>query len=652
MTNPTPAILDRLAHRATALGLKIKRSALLEIAASALGYRNSNEMTAAAKAGELKLYGMAEPIGRFTLPDGQAIIILNDPLAGSPYGIDESFIDQTVDEERRESIGVSPYGHLLDLTSIGDTVLTDLGAASVPANPSAEFVIVRRSDLETVVAAASSYSDDVSTGIEDGVNDEDPGLEEIDNAIGSLQFRLDQEPSPPVDSKPTTDGKTVRMHVASIDHKHGTNRYVAFTQADLYRQLAEYVRGEWHEVSDLAGAPASADGLDDFDAVTRYFELMADTTGSQEYLDTSVDDVALPEGYTFAPSNEVVALASAELAGRPADWASQIADALENGAGSEIWYDAHEFGEDEEDDPDRIAENTIEETQNAMYSAAKILRGLVAPDTVKPTRTLSMSGVDQQLEPIYLTDADGESTGQVNIEQISHLSLPHGSDRVAALTPKEEAFLGAGVVLNAHELPVRLGFSVLWKGAKWLAPDIEFGWDESQPDPDGTGYHSREAALGRAQAYINSIKTDIEALGGSIRLNADAIDYAHEVAVLIPFDIATESASPEDWQAALSYLLADRDLRESRPQVTAEFTAEMWFNDNAMSVDPQGDTVWDVTFDVLQNGANHAIRILDGLTDTDSYRDSPFAPKWIREWDSNPFTIQLIGVEEALRIAR
>lgn len=46
-----------------------------------------------------------------------------------------------------------------------------------------------------------------------------------------------------------------------------------------------------------------------------------------------------------------------------------IAGRLSSGASADIWYDAHEYDAPE----DRVAENTIEQTQSAMQDAARLL---------------------------------------------------------------------------------------------------------------------------------------------------------------------------------------------------------------------------------------------------------------------------------------
>lgn len=110
----TPALLDRLDKALGKQGLNLKRTQLLEVAAAAFGHRNSNAMTAAARAGDFAL-APVQPSARIQLANGETLIVLLDPAANASYAIDESFLEQVVNEERGEEAGITPYGHLVDL---------------------------------------------------------------------------------------------------------------------------------------------------------------------------------------------------------------------------------------------------------------------------------------------------------------------------------------------------------------------------------------------------------------------------------------------------------------------------------------------------------------------------------------------------------
>jgi hypothetical protein len=117
-----PIYLDRLDHSLKGHGVTLKRAQLLETASYAFGYHNSGEFTAAAKAGGLTP-PPAEPVARIGVGD-DTLIVLRDPLAGSLYAVEEGFLVQIADEDRRERFGNSPYGHLLDVGDVADHPVT------------------------------------------------------------------------------------------------------------------------------------------------------------------------------------------------------------------------------------------------------------------------------------------------------------------------------------------------------------------------------------------------------------------------------------------------------------------------------------------------------------------------------------------------
>ena len=614
MKNPAPALLDRLAHRLESYDVKLKRNQLLELAAVALGYRTSNELTAAAKQGELRSLTEAAPIGRLALADGTSLAVLKDTLAGAPYAIDASFLEQIVAEERRERIGVTPYGHLIDLDPLLETQLPDIQAGS-DRMPAGE-VALTRATVERLIRAARTLT---PGGACDGASD-------LADAIAAANARLEPAPTQIADTIERAEHDSIMVFHGMITHKHGSDTCIAVTQADLYRQLAGYCRENWHEVSDYPEVPSDPQFLSDFEAVDTYFEAMGNHEG-REYLDRSEVALALPAGMALMASAEAQSVTSALLANSPADWPMQIADALETGVTADIWYDAHDFGGAADNDPDRQAENKIEQTQLAMQEAARILRG-IGPATPCRNKAAKEPAPDDD-EPVFLTSHELNLAGS---EELLELRLGH---------------LGLDEVLNVSDLPVELGMAARWKGEYWYVAAVEFGWDEAQSRNDASGFHTRESALGRAHRYLDHIQAEVEALGGLLQTSEDATDFAHVVEVFLPASLAHQAENPEDWFSALSYLLASREQREKMQQDTAEFTAQAWLRDYAVSVDPQGDTVWDATFDARLGGRKDAQRVL--AFDADEYRSSPLAPKWIRDW-SGPFEVQLIGLEELFNL--
>lgn len=156
MTNhkTLPIILDKLEHALNAQGVKLKRSQLLEVCAGAFGYRNSNELTAIAKSGKINPPS-AEPLGAVTLQNGQRLVIMNDPLANSPYAVDESFLEQVAAEERREHIGITPYGHLV----LMDAVLDSHEIAEIKSSEKDRYVAEYEDDNESIYVIDTKKED-------------------------------------------------------------------------------------------------------------------------------------------------------------------------------------------------------------------------------------------------------------------------------------------------------------------------------------------------------------------------------------------------------------------------------------------------------------------------------------------------------------
>ncbi|PZR93462.1 MAG: hypothetical protein DI537_10070 [Stutzerimonas stutzeri] len=123
-----PIHLNRLDKALRAQGVVFKRHQLLETCAAAFGFHNSNEATAAAKRGDLNP-SSAQATSRFELGDGQHLIVLLDPVANAPFAVDETFLEHQ-DAGDGPMFGVSPYGHLLDLTTALTSDLQTLAAVA------------------------------------------------------------------------------------------------------------------------------------------------------------------------------------------------------------------------------------------------------------------------------------------------------------------------------------------------------------------------------------------------------------------------------------------------------------------------------------------------------------------------------------------
>src|SRR5690606_34560150 len=136
-----------------------------------------------------------------------------------------------------------------------------------------------------------------------------------------------------------------------------------------------------------------------------------------------------------------------------------------------------------------------------------------------------------------------------------------------------------------------------------------------------------------------NIEGSIHELGGHILVDLDATDTSHEMQILLPFEVAERATTLDDYFDALDYLInGSLCPPEYRKQVMATFRPQAWVNDYAVSVDPEGETKFDVSFDLLLMGSEEATKLDD--YGRDDLRFAHTAPRWIQEW-SGPFEVDV-----------
>lgn len=113
-----PIHLDRLDAALRSKGVTLKRHSLVEIAAAAFGYHNQNQLTAAAKAGDLEP-APARGIGIVSV-QGRDMTLLED-AEGRPFAIAS---DPVATTDKSAAFMVSPYGGIVDMRSVD--VLPDM----------------------------------------------------------------------------------------------------------------------------------------------------------------------------------------------------------------------------------------------------------------------------------------------------------------------------------------------------------------------------------------------------------------------------------------------------------------------------------------------------------------------------------------------
>jgi hypothetical protein len=580
--------LDRLEKVLKARGIPCKRHQTLEVAAAAFGYHNQNELTAAGKAGDLNP-PMAEPIGEVTLPSGETIIVVRDPLAKSAYALDQAFVEQVVAEERAELFGPTPYGHLPNLSRL------------------------------------------------------------LDDKILPLQANLD--------SIGASDTIEIPLFIAEVSHKRGDNLYVMATQEALDAEVADYCRSSlFNDRTFRLGNPADAGDdlakLSDREIITRYFD-----APHEEYLHTSTDTLKMPLSLLREILGAVPGVASrtkqtereiqpaASTAPKPLPNTTHP-DALQLIAGIDSVWDDH---------PDYPSEDWQHEVENGYtrrgywdWVASKL------EQAAEEGNDADDGAASADLPPVRkwcTDDAEGYAGGLVYATNgcceianagprlFSKLGLEWSVDEHGffyPLTEKESRFVGEDGIELPNGFWPHMAYSCIYEGRKFACPSIEIGYGR---DNEG----DRESVLRRLKAYAGEIRPRIEAIGGHVILEEDEPDTSHTLLTLILFDYIVQNAVDfEDWKIKLARLM----MPKAGPRVLAEFTPQTWVGDSALVVDPEGDTVWDVTPEIVAMGRQKASALTDSDYSSDNLRYAHNAPEWVREW-SGPFYVEVSEQIEA-----
>lgn len=202
------------------------------------------------------------------------------------------------------------------------------------------------------------------------------------------------------------------------------------------------------------------------------------------------------------------------------------------------------------------------------------------------------------------------------------------------LTKAEERFVAEDAVLLPNGRSALFGYSVLHQGTKWACPIVEFHFDANDPD-------AAAEARAEAVAYAAHVGPKFADLRGKAMVDEDEKDKVC-VNVLVPFEaIMKASLHFPAWKRLFTALA----LPPGGPRVTARFQPQAWVRDNAIDVDAEGDVEWDVTHVVATMEREDALQLQDDRDNTDSLREDPNAPEWIRNW-SGPFWVE---VEDSVR---
>jgi hypothetical protein len=128
------------------------------------------------------------------------------------------------------------------------------------------------------------------------------------------------------------------------------------------------------------------------------------------------------------------------------------------------------------------------------------------------------------------------------------------------------------------------------------------------------------------------------------------------LAQLGPF---AESSLYEDYKAEDGFTDAEWDAmmdtlreaaRNTRDGYKAHFEPQAWINDNAVSVDPEGEEWWNATAFINADPALKA-KVDKGIASDEAFLDlddvlmgDDNAPEWVKNWQG-PFTITVVAVQ-------
>jgi len=76
------------------------------------------------------------------------------------------------------------------------------------------------------------------------------------------------------------------------------------------------------------------------------------------------------------------------------------------------------------------------------------------------------------------------------------------------------------------------------------------------------------------------------------------------------------------------------------PAIIVTFNPQVLVNGRYESAQPLGPTEFDATASILAMGKAHALDLRDDSRASDSLKDLPEAPAWIRAWEG-PFSIEV-----------
>lgn len=202
-------------------------------------------------------------------------------------------------------------------------------------------------------------------------------------------------------------------------------------------------------------------------------------------------------------------------------------------------------------------EATLEANLDAMI--AKLPAPRVTRVGQDDLASVAMSPIDPE-EPAYMTNACCE-VASVTQADLDDLGLTYGSyeGEFYPLTDAEAQYIAEDVVDGADgKYGAMTGYSVLYRGKKYLMPSIEI---MNGPD-DNFPFASREEVRRDARSYAERIKPKVLNMGGHVLIE-ESYDDRFIVQILVPFESVMALGDKSIWHQRLSNLIADPDVMQT-----------------------------------------------------------------------------------------
>jgi hypothetical protein len=174
-------------------------------------------------------------------------------------------------------------------------------------------------------------------------------------------------------------------------------------------------------------------------------------------------------------------------------------------------------------------------------------------------------------EHFYLTNGCCENVGYIGAHAMERLGLPCGEFEgfFYPLTEAEARFIGSDhIAIGDSGMEAWLGFSILYRDCKWLAPLIEVRYRQEHAADAGLRTRARAAQLSRQ--ILDQVAERAAEVGGHVLMSES--DGRFWIELMLPFDLAVRHRDFDGWKHFLEQAFfagIGTDERDARRTVQA-----------------------------------------------------------------------------------